>query len=90
MVTITTFDDNDNEAPSVPGGLQGQGVSTTQVHLSWQASTDNTSVSGYTLYRGGAVIATTVSTSYTDDGLIPDTEYSVITSYSIHYTKLYD
>ncbi len=82
VVTITTFDDNDNEAPSVPGGLQGQGVSTTQVHLSWQASTDNTSVSGYTLYRGGAVIATTVSTSYTDDGLIPDTEYSYSVSAS--------
>ncbi len=44
--------------------------------LSWTASTDNVGVSGYTIYRGAAQLATTALTSYSDTGLSPGTTYS--------------
>jgi hypothetical protein len=46
------------------------------VVLSWQASTDNTAVSGYRLYRDGAPVRTASGTSVTDTGLTPNTYYS--------------
>jgi hypothetical protein len=48
------------------------------VNLAWQASTDNVSVTGYTIYRNGAVL-TTVSGStltYSDATASPTTTYS--------------
>jgi chitodextrinase len=46
--------------------------------LSWQASSDNVGVTGYTVYRDGAQIATVAgsTTSYSDGGLIPGTTHT--------------
>ena len=47
-----------------------------RLDLAWTASTDNTGVQGYRIYRGGVLIATTGSTSYVDTGLSAATAYS--------------
>ena len=66
----------DNQAPSVPTGLSAPAIADTQVTVTWMASTDNVAVAGYQVYRNGAVIRTTPSTTYTDTGLSPLTSYS--------------
>lgn len=69
---------NDTTPPSVPGGVTATATSATSIGLSWQASTDNVGVAGYTVYRAGNPIATlsAAQTSYTDAGLTPATSYS--------------
>src|SRR5213594_2938347 len=62
--------------PSVPTNLSASAVSSSQMNLSWTASTDNVGVAGYTIYRGGSQIATTSLTSYSDTGLSPSTAYA--------------
>lgn len=59
----------DTTAPSVPTALTATMVSGTQVNLSWTASTDNVGVSGYKVYRKGALIANLGNvTNYSDTG----------------------
>ncbi len=68
----------DTEPPSVPAGLAGSAVSSSQINLSWSASSDNTSVTGYRVYRdgGSTPIATVTGTSYSNTGLAANTAYS--------------
>src|SRR2546425_857338 len=66
----------DTTPPSVPTNLSASAVSSSQINLSWTASTDNVGVSGYQIYRGASQIATTSLTSYSDTGLSPATTYS--------------
>jgi len=60
---------DDNEAPSVPEGLTVTGVSSSQINLSWNASTDNVGVTGYSIYRDGTLVKNVTGTSTTDTGL---------------------
>src|SRR3989344_1612237 len=46
--------------PSAPTGLTATAVSSSQINLSWNASTDNVGVAGYRIYRGGTQIATSL------------------------------
>jgi hypothetical protein len=57
----------DTTAPTVPTGLNAAATST-QVNLTWNASTDNVAVTGYTIYRDGTMLATVSGTtlSYSD------------------------
>ena len=48
----------DTTPPSVPTVLTATAVSTTQINLSWTASTDNVGVSGYKIFRNGTQVAT--------------------------------
>src|SRR5881397_2262341 len=66
----------DTTPPSVPTSLSASAVSSSQINLSWTASTDNVGVAGYTISRGGTQIATTALTSYSDTGLSPSTAYT--------------
>ncbi len=68
----------DTQAPSVPAGLTANATSATQVSLAWQASSDNVGVTGYTIYRDNASIATVSgsSLSYTDNTVQPTTTYA--------------
>jgi len=69
----------DTTAPTVPQSVTATAQSTTQVLVTWQASTDTgTGVAGYRVFRnGGAVaVATVTTTSYTDGGLAPATQYT--------------
>jgi len=46
------------------------------VTLSWTASTDDTKVTGYRIYRDGQQVGTSTGVSYSDTGLQPLTQYS--------------
>ncbi|MFA6494349.1 MAG: discoidin domain-containing protein, partial [Candidatus Paceibacterota bacterium] len=71
----------DTQAPAIPSGLARTVVSTSQVNLSWTASTDNVGVTGYKVYRNGAQVGTVTSgTSYSDTGLSAGTTYSYTVS----------
>ncbi len=70
----------DTTAPSVPTGLTATAVSSSQINLSWSASSDNAGVSGYKVYRGTTLIATTTTTSYANTGLAASTTYTYIVS----------
>jgi glucuronoarabinoxylan endo-1,4-beta-xylanase len=67
---------SDTTPPSVPSGLGATAVSSSQINLTWTASTDNVGVSGYRVYRGGALIGTTSGVTYGDTGLQPSSTYS--------------
>ncbi len=70
----------DSIAPSIPTDLLANPVSSSQVNLSWTASTDNVAVTGYKVFRNGAQIATTSSTSYSNVNLVPNTTYDYTVS----------
>lgn len=68
----------DTTAPSVPSGVTATASGTT-ITVTWNASTDDRGVTGYTLTRTSAGNVTTVfpsGTSYTDSGLTAQTTYS--------------
>lgn len=65
----------DTIAPSAPTGVVATPGSSS-VSLSWSASTDNVGVVGYEIYRNGAQVGTSSTTSFTDTGLSPETTYS--------------
>jgi acid phosphatase type 7 len=75
-LTLTAPSD-DGRAPAAPTGLTAQAASQTRVALAWRASTDNRAVVGYTIYRGGAFLATIFGTrtSYTDASAMPGKTY---------------
>jgi chitodextrinase len=66
----------DKEAPTTPGGLAAQAVSSSQIQVAWLASTDNVGVTGYRVYRNSVQVATTTATSYVDAGLSPSITYT--------------
>jgi len=67
----------DTTAPSTPTGLTATAASSSQINLSWTAATDNVGVTGYNVYRGGTLIATTGAvTTFQNTGLAPSTTYS--------------
>jgi chitodextrinase len=68
--------EGDTTLPTVPTGLTATAVSSTQINLSWSASTDNVGVTGYRIYRNGSQITTTAGTSYQDTGRSPSTTYT--------------
>jgi thermitase len=66
----------DTQAPSVPANLTASTVSSSQINLSWSASTDNVGVAGYNVYRNGVKVATVPGTSYSNTGLSGATTYA--------------
>jgi len=60
----------------VPAGLTATAVSSTQINLSWAASSDNVAVAGYRVTRNGSAIANTTATSYQNTGLAASTAYT--------------
>lgn len=71
---------NDTQSPTVPAGLSAAAISSSEISLSWAASSDNVGVSGYRIYRGGVQVGTTAGTTYTDRGLAAATTYSYTVS----------
>lgn len=66
----------DSTAPSIPGSSSATAASSTQISLSWAASTDNVRVNAYKIYRDSVLLTTTTATSYLDTNLTPSTAYS--------------
>ncbi len=75
-VTNGSYTLKDTTAPSVPVGLVATAVSSTQINLSWTASTDNVAVTGYKVYRGGSLRTSVTGTSYSNTSLTANTTYS--------------
>lgn len=71
----TTVKAADNQPPTTPANLQASAVSSSQVNLKWSASTDNTAVAGYKVFRNGTQIATTSTTSFGDATVNASTHY---------------
>ncbi len=73
----------DTTPPTAPTNLVGTAASSTQINLSWTASTDNVGVTGYKVERcSGAAcanfaqIASPTGTTFNDTGLTASTSYS--------------
>jgi chitodextrinase len=69
----------DTTPPTVPTALTIGTVSTTQIPLSWTASTDNVNVTGYDLYLNGNLVTSVGGTTYnyTFNGLTAATGYTL-------------
>ena len=66
----------DTQPPTTPTGLAAGTVTSSQIPLSWTASSDDQGVAGYRVFRGGAQIGEVAGTSYTDATVAPSTTYS--------------
>jgi hypothetical protein len=67
----------DTQPPTAPTNLRATGTTAGSVSLAWDASTDNTGVTGYNILRDAVIVgSTTGATSYTDTGLAPATTYA--------------
>jgi hypothetical protein len=74
--SFTVAPPGDTTAPSIPTNLVATATSSTQVNLTWTASTDNVGVTGYKIFRNGTQINTSTTNSYSDTNLTPSTTYS--------------
>lgn len=77
----------DTQPPTAPSGLQATATSPYQVDLGWNASSDNTGVAGYTVYRDGSRVGSVGAgvTSYTDDTAAAASTYSYTVTASDGY-----
>lgn len=66
----------DTTKPTAPIALSAAAVSTSQIDLTWTASTDNVGVTGYRVYRDGTQVGTTSTLSYSDKNLNANTSYT--------------
>ncbi len=68
----------DTAAPSIPTGIVATAINSYQVDLTWNPSSDNVDVAGYTIYRDGLPVDIVSGTTllYTDSSVSPNTEYS--------------
>lgn len=77
--TDQTFTTDNPNPPSVPTGLTATATSSSEIDLSWNASTGDGTypVAGYQIFRDGMQVGTTTSgTTYADTGLAASTNYS--------------
>ncbi len=68
---------SDTEAPTVPTNLASSNITGSSFSVSWTASTDNVSVTGYNVLFNGLVVGTSNTTSYDATGLSASTAYTV-------------
>jgi len=62
--------------PSAPTNLTAVASSSSEIDLSWTASTNNVGVTGYQVFRNSVQIATSTLTTYADTGLTASTTYT--------------
>ena len=67
----------DTEAPSTPTGVTISNVTSNTATVSWNASSDNVEVTGYTVFLNGSSIGNATSASVNLTGLSASTAYSV-------------
>jgi hypothetical protein len=67
---------SDTQAPSAPTNLAATTQSSSQISLSWSASSDDVGVTGYKIFRNGTQVGTVNATTYLDTGLSAATTYS--------------
>ncbi|MFP2904138.1 fibronectin type III domain-containing protein [Pyxidicoccus sp. 3LFB2] len=72
-VTVSSVD---TTAPTAPTGLSATAASSSEVDLTWSASSDDVGVTAYVVSRGSTTVCTVASLSCSDTGLSPATTYS--------------
>ena len=84
---ILALPENDIYAPTAPTNLSAVTAAldgaTSSVALSWGAATDNFGVTGYDVYRDGAKIGTSTTTSYSDSSVTSNVTY-------VYYLRAFD
>lgn len=70
------FSIGDQQAPTAPANLRPVSGTATSIDLAWNAATDNIAVTGYTIKRNGATVATIAGTTWIDTGVTGGTKYS--------------
>ncbi|WP_161971674.1 GEVED domain-containing protein [Flavobacterium silvisoli] len=65
----------DTTAPTAPT-LTASGTTSTTTSLSWSGATDNVGVTGYDVYKNGALLGSTTATTYAVSGLTASTTYT--------------
>jgi len=65
----------DYDSPSAPVGLAAVATSSSQISLTWTASTDNVAVTGYKLYRDEVFVKSISATSTSDAERTPRVRY---------------
>lgn len=78
LITATTT--SDTTAPSVPTNITASNISGTGFKMNWDAATDDTAVTTYTIFVNSIQTATTSELSYTLTGLAPATTYQIAVS----------
>ncbi|MFN8324284.1 MAG: zinc-dependent metalloprotease family protein [Flavobacteriaceae bacterium] len=73
-VSVTTLTP-DTTAPTAPT-LSASGTTSSSTNLSWSGATDNVGVTGYDVYRNGALLGSTTATTYAVTGLTASTTYT--------------
>ncbi|MEU0532984.1 glycosyl hydrolase family 18 protein [Amycolatopsis tolypomycina] len=76
LAVTTNNPADDTTPPSAPSGVRSTGADSGSVSLAWTASTDNTGVVGYDVYRGSTLATTVTTTSAVVTGLAPSTSYT--------------
>ncbi len=76
LAVTTNNPGDDTQAPTAPSNLRSTAVTASSVSLAWNASTDNTGVVSYDVYRGAVLVTTVAGTTATVSGLSPSTSYS--------------
>ena len=66
----------DSTPPSAPTNLTATASGSSQVNLSWSASTDDVGVASYEIDRGGQPVGTSSTASFTDTSVQPSTTYT--------------
>lgn len=72
---LSSSSGSDTQPPTVPTGLTATAVSSSQINLSWNASTDNVGVAGYKVYKNGSYLKSVISTSTSIYNLSANTRY---------------
>ena len=75
-INVTTTSASDTQAPTVPTSLAASSVAQTTLTLGWTASTDNVAVTGYDVYKNGALLTSVTTTTYSVTGLTAATAYT--------------
>lgn len=70
----------DTTAPSVPTNFTATNISATAFKVNWEAATDDTAVTEYTVYVDGTLEANTADVNYTLTGLTASTTYQITIS----------
>jgi chitodextrinase len=78
VAAIGSIPSTDTQAPSVPQNVTAVPISSSQIKVSWSASTDNVAVAGYRVYQNDNLIIATnnLNTSFTVTGLVAPTTHS--------------
>lgn len=77
-VNTQTLAEPDKQAPTAPANLKLVKAGATSAHISWDASTDNSYVKGYSIYVNGQLTMITMSPEAMVLGLSPETKYEFV------------